>query len=94
MPNLKDFISVTAKILPSMRKDRMYTVKIVICESTNSVATAYYTYIAGRCNHVTGTLYCLEDYMHQGLQGKERKGCTERLQNWNPPKRTNEGGMP
>jgi len=39
-------------------------------------------------------LYCLEDYMHQGLQGKERKGCTERLQNWNPPKRTNEGGMP
>ena len=44
MPNLKDFICVTAKVLPSMRKDRVYAVNIVICESSSSVATAYCTW--------------------------------------------------
>jgi len=28
-------------------------------------------------------LYCLEDYIHLGLQHDERKCCTERLQKWN-----------
>ena len=82
MPNLKDFICVTAKVLPSMRKGRVYAVNIVICESSSSVATAYCTCTAGLsgcCNHVTGTLYCLEDYIHQSLKEEERKGCTERL---------------
>ena len=72
-----------------MRKDRVYAVTIVIWESTCSVATACCTCTAGLsscCNHVTGTLYCLEEYIHQGLQD-ERKGCTECLQKWNQPRK-------
>ena len=97
MPNLKDFVCVTTKVLPSMRKDRVYAVTIVIRESTSLVATAYCTCIAGLsgcCNHVTGTLYCLEDYIHKGLQEEERKGCTERLQNWNPPRKQDADARP
>ena len=30
MPHLRDFICITAKVLPSMRKDRVYAVTIVI----------------------------------------------------------------
>ena len=97
MPSLKDFICVTAKVLPSMRKDRTYSVRIVICESTCSVATSYYTCTAGLCgccNHVTGTLYCLEDYIDQGLQEDERKGCTECLQKWNLPRKQDADARP
>jgi len=35
------------------------------------------TGLSGCCNHVTGTLQCLEDYIYQGLQEEEKKGCTE-----------------
>ena len=34
------------------------------------------TGLSGYCNHVTATLYCLEDYIHLGLQEDEKKGCT------------------
>ena len=64
----------------------MYAVTIATQKSTCSVATAYCTSTAGLsgcCNHITGTLYCLEAYIHLGLQDDERKGCTERLQKWN-----------
>ena len=50
--------------------------------------------LSGCCNHVTGTLYCLEDYIHSGLQDDERKGCTERLQTWNRPRQRNIEAMP
>ena len=97
MTNLEDFICIAAKVLPSMRKDRVYAVTIVMQESTCSVATAYCTCTAGLsgcCNHVTDTLYCLEDYIHQGLQQDERKGCTERLQMWNQPRKQNVDARP
>ena len=97
MPHLRDFICITAKVLPSMRKDRVYAVTIVIQESNCSVSTAYCTCTAGLsgcCNHVTGTLYCLEDYIHQGLQDDERKGCTERLQKWNQPRKQDPDARP
>ena len=97
MTNLEDFICITAKVLPSMRKDRVYAVTIVMQESTCSVTTACCTCTAGLsgcCNHVTGTLYCLEDYIHQGLQDDERKGCTERLQKWNRPRKQDADARP
>ena len=74
MPDLNDFICITAKVLPSMRKDRVYTVSIVMCESACSVATTYCTCTAGLsgcCSHVTGTIYYLEDHVQQGLQEDE-----------------------
>jgi len=49
---------------------------------------------SGCCNHVTVTLYCLEDYIHRGLQDDERKGCTERLQTWNQPTPRSSGARP
>ena len=33
--------------------------------------------LLGCSNHVTATLYCLEDYIHFGLQEDEQKGFTE-----------------
>lgn len=96
LPSVPDHICITATVLPSMRKDRVYSVTIFIHESVYSVtifihesvhvAKACCSCPAGLsscCNHVTATLYCLEDYIHSGLQEEERKGCTERLQTWN-----------
>lgn len=77
-----------------MRKDHSYNVTIVICESTFSVATAFCTCPAGLCGHVSGILYCLEDYIHQGLQEDKNKGCTECLQKWNQPRKQNVDAQP
>ena len=65
--------------LSNMRKDRVYCVTIAIKESTCCVVTAYCTYpagLSGCCNHITSTLYCLEDFVRRGLR-EERMGCTE-----------------
>lgn len=75
----------------------MYNVVIVICESTTKVSTAYCACpagLAGCCNHITTTLYCLENYIHQHLYEDEEKGCTDRLQVWNRPRRSNVNARP
>lgn len=90
--NQTDVICVTATVLPSMRKDRVYFATIIMRESNARVVTAYCTCpagLSGCCNHTTATLYCLEDYVHLGLREVERLGCTERLQKWNQPKKRN-----
>ena len=79
-----DVICVTTTVLPSMRKDRIYHVKLIIRESNARVITAYCTCpagLSGCCNHVTASLYCLEDYVHtcMGLREGELKGCNEKL---------------
>ena len=82
MPKQDDHICIVSKVLPSMKKDRVYNVVIIICESTTKVSTAYCACpagLAGCCNHITATLYCLEDYIHQRLYEDEEKGCTDRL---------------
>lgn len=87
-----DVICVTSTVLPSMRKDRIYCVTIAIKESTSHVMTAYCTCpagLSGCCNHITATLYCLEDYVRRGLREEERMGCTEKLQKWNQPRKHN-----
>ena len=92
LPDIPDHSYVSAAVLPSMKKDRVYKVIIFLCESTVRVAQACCSCpagLSGCCNHVTGTLYCLEDYIHSGLQDDERKGCTERLQTWNHPRKRN-----
>ena len=97
MPKQKDHICIVSKVLPSMKKDRVYNVVIVICESTTKVSTAYCACpagLAGCCNHITATLYCLEDYIHQHLYEDEEKGCTDRLQAWNRPRRKNVNARP
>ena len=62
-----------------MRKDRVYDVSIVLHKETAKVELAYCICpagLSGCCNHVTATLYCLEDYIHCGLREAERLGCT------------------
>jgi len=92
MPKQDDHICITAKVLPSMKKNRMYRVVIIICETSVKVSTAYCSCpagLAGCCNHISATLYCLEDYISQRLYEDEEKGCTERLQVWSQSKPPN-----
>ena len=92
LPQVLDHSCVSAAVLPSMKKDRVYKVIIFLHDSTARVAQACCSCpagLSGCCNHITGTLYCLEDYIHSGLQDDERKGCTERLQTWNQPRKIN-----
>ena len=87
-----DYVCIVSRVLPSMKKDRVYSVTIVLQESNCSVSTAYCSCpagLSGYCNHATATLYCLENYIHLGLQEDEQKGCTERLQTWNQPRMRN-----
>ena len=97
MPSVSGYISVAATVLPSMRKDRIYHVVIVITEHTAHAITtccACPAGLSGCCNHVTATLYCLEDYIHCGLQEDEQKGCTDRLKVWNRPRKRNVEARP
>ena len=92
MDHKPDYICIVSRVHPSMKKDRVYSVSIIIQESTCSVTTACCSCpagLSGYCNHVTAMLYCLEDYIHLGLQENERKGYTERLQTWNQPRMHN-----
>jgi len=96
-PSQLDVICVTSTVLPSMRKDRVYGVTVAIKESTCHVLTAYCTCpagLSGCCNHVTSTLYSLEDFVRRGLREEERMGCTEKLQKWNQPRKRNVNAQP
>ena len=97
MPQQHDHICIASKVLPSMRKDRVYSVIIIICESTIKVSAAYCgcpAGLAGCCNHITATLYCLEHYIHECLYEDEEMGCTDRLQVWNHPRKRNVDARP
>ena len=63
---------------------------IVLHKETAKVELAYCICPAGLygcCNHVTATLYCLEDCIDCGLCEAERLGCAEKLQAWNQPRK-------
>ena len=82
------FVCISSTVLPSMKKDWVYHVKIIIHQSLCSVKEVDCTWTAGLsgcCYHVTGTLFCLENYIYQGLQEEEKKGCPEHLQVWTKP---------
>jgi len=88
----QDVACVKTSVLPSMRKDCIYHVTLIIRESKARVITAYCTCpagLSGCCNHITASLYCLEDYVRLGLREEELKGCTEKLQRWNHPQKRN-----
>ena len=77
-----DFVFVATTILPSMCKYHTYHVTLIIKKPKAHVITAYYTCLAGLswyCNHITASLYCIEDYVHMGLREEEPKGCTQKI---------------
>ena len=89
MPSLPDYVCIGAAVLPSMKKDKMYNVRIVLSKHTAHVERAICVCPAGLCgccNHVTATLYCVEDYFRLKLNEEDQKGCTEKLQTWNQPR--------
>ena len=76
MPHNSHFLCVASTVLPSVKKDCVYPVNIVIWELPCSVNITYYTCpakLSDCCDHVTATLYYLEDYIHQWLKDKERR---------------------
>ena len=89
MPSHPDYICIGSSVLPSMKKHRKYDVRIVLSVHNAHVKTAICVCpagLSGCCNHVTATLYCVEEYFRLKLNEEEQKGCTEKLQTWNQPK--------
>ena len=90
MPDQLDYVCIGATVLPSMKKDKIYNVYIVLSQRTAHVEKAFCVCpagLSGCCNHVTATLYCIEDYFHLKLNEDAEKGCTEKLQTWNQPRK-------
>ena len=97
MPAQPNYVCIGANVLPSMKKGKLYSVWIVLSEHTARVEKAFCICpagLSGCCNHVTATLYCMEDYFHLGLNEDDKKGCTEKLQTWNKPKPTKVDARP
>lgn len=97
MPTQPNYVCIGANVLPSMKKGKLYSVWIVLSEHTARVEKAFCICpagLSGCCNHVTATLYCMEDYFHLGLNEDDKKGCTEKLQTWNKPKPTKMDARP
>ena len=89
MPSLPDYVCIGASVLPSMKKGKMYSVRIVLSKRTAHVERAICVCpagLSGCCNHVTATLYCVQDYFHLKINEEDEKGCTEKRQTWNQPK--------
>ena len=71
LPSNPGFCYILATVLPSMRKDRQYKVRLYCTTSENAsthvsvVSVALCTCpagLAGSCNHIAGLLYALEDF--------------------------------
>ena len=77
---------ICATVLPSMKKNKMYNVRIVLLKHTAHVVRALCACpagLSGCCNHITATLYCVKDCFHLKLNEEDQKGYTEKLQTWN-----------
>ena len=67
----------------------MYDVFIVLSKLTAQVKIAFCVCpagLSGCCNHMTATLYYIEEYFRLGMDEEDRKGCTEKLQTWIQPR--------
>ena len=79
---------VRATVLPSMRMDRVYTVRLC-CRydqgNSSYVPTVHVANcvcpagLAGSCNHVAALLYALEDFVRLGLREEAALTCTQKL---------------
>ena len=84
---------MTCTVLPSMRKDRTYQVRVSCtvparADVSTDVRAAYCICpagLAGSCNHVAALLYGLEDFVRSGLRAEADKTCTEKLKARNRP---------
>ena len=73
MPHKSDFVCVASAALPSMKKDCVHHVNIVLWKLVNTAYCTCPARLSGYCNHVIAIPYCMEEYIHQGLQNEEKK---------------------
>jgi len=64
LPSQPDFICIGASVLPSLKKDKIYIVFIALsnCAKVNTAFCVCPAGLSGCCNHVTATLYYIEEY--------------------------------
>lgn len=81
---------VQSKILPSMKKGKIYTAKIALNKDgmvlrANCGCPAG---VDGRCNHVTASLFALESYSNSTNEDQEnsKTPCTSKPCKWNVPR--------
>jgi len=88
LPSQPDFICIGANVLPSMKKDKMYIVFIALsnCDKVKTAFCVCPAGLSGCCNHVTSTLYHIEEYFRLGVSEEDQKSCTEKLQIWIQPR--------
>ena len=81
---------VTSKVLPSMKKSVVYNCYIVL-NKVGKVMTAYDgcpAGVDGRCNHVTSTLFALEEFFKQNnISVQPSLSCTSKPCAWNIPRK-------
>ena len=97
MPAQLGYICVGTSVFPSMKKDKMYNVFIVLSNSSSKVKTAFCVCpvgLSGCCNYVTATLYYIEEYFRLRLDDEDKKGCTQKLQTWIQPRKKNVDARP
>ena len=87
---------VLSKVLPSMKKGKVYTVKIILSSNAN-ITTAFCCCPAGvdgRCNHLAATMFSLEDKTSMDncmaaaeaiSKTPENIPCTSKPCTWNVP---------
>ena len=89
---------VLSKVLPSMKKGKVYSVKITL-KSNGSVHQACCSCpagIDGWCNHVTASLFALNSYgraKEDGEKDHEELPCTSKPCKWNVPRNQKIGPM-
>ena len=81
---------VTSKVLPSMKKSVVYNCYIVLTK-VEKVMTGYDgcpAGVDGRCNHVTSTLFALEEFFKQNnILVQPSLSCTSKPCAWNIPRK-------
>ena len=96
LPDVSEFCYVRAKVLPSMVKNKMYSVTLCL-RNNGDVHVALCVCpagLAGSCNHVAALIYALEEFVRLGLREESRLPCTSKLQAWNKPRARNVEPMP
>ncbi|CAB4045439.1 Poly P3, partial [Paramuricea clavata] len=85
-----NYCFVKAKILPSMRTNRVYETWISVVKETAKVLSAVCNCTAGlgeACNHIAALLFAVEDYAKTYNQpSSSSTSCTSKPYEWNKPR--------
>lgn len=86
----KDLFYILSKVLPSMKKGNVYSAKITLKNngSVHSACCGCPAGIDGRCNHVTASLFALENYskIKENKDVNNDLPCTSMSCKWNIPR--------